>query len=141
MLKFDLFKEWLPSILDGSKPYLYNNVPEDDVTGEDFMLCRALSQYGDCIGVANIANQKLQGKVSSRLLYDFLFYAVPKKKRYSGKWGKQAKEIKEAEAIKKAFSCNDVRAKEYLALMNKKDVERLVKDYTEEGGQGGKRRN
>lgn len=134
MLKFDLFKEWLPSVLDGTKPYLYNNVPEHDVSDEDFMLCRALSQYGDCIGLANVANQKLQNKVDHKLLYDFLYYAVPKKKRWSGKWGKQAKEMKEVEVVKKAFCCNNARAREYLALMDKQSIEQLVKDYTDEGG-------
>ena len=98
------------------------------------MLCRALSQYSDCLGIANIANQKLHGKVSSRLLYDFLFYAIPKKKRYSGKWGKQAKELKEVEVVKKAFACNNARAREYLMLMSKEDIKQLVKDYTDVGG-------
>lgn len=139
MIKFDLFKEWLPSIVDGTKPYLYNDVPEQDVTDEDFMLCRALSYYADCLGFANIANQKLNGKVSSRLLYDFLYYAVPKKKRYSGKWGKQAKELKEAEAIKKAFGCNNARAREYLMLMSKESIKEIVDAYTNEGGRVGKK--
>lgn len=134
MLKFDLFKEWLPSILDGKVGYLYANVAENDVTAEDFMLLRALSQYQDCVGIANIANEKLHNKVASKLLYDFLFYGVPKKKRYSGKWGKQTKQIKELEVIQQAFQCNTKVAKEYMELIPKDELKALVKEYTDFGG-------
>lgn len=134
MIKFDLFKEWLPSITDGKVGYLYANVAENDVSGEDFMILRALSQYQDCVEIANLANQKLHDKVSSKLLYDFLFYGIPKKRRYSGKWGKQGKKAAELEAIQKAFNCNATRAKECMDLMSKDALKELVKDYTDTGG-------
>lgn len=139
MIKFDLFKEWLPSIIDGKVPYLYKNVPENDVKGEEFMLLRALSQYEDCVGVANLANEKMHGKLPAKLLYDFLFYAIPKKRRFSGKWGKQGKRPDDIEILQRAFNLNYTRAVEYMELMSDEDFKALVKEYTDEGGVSKKR--
>lgn len=138
MIKFDLFKEWLPSITDGKVGYLYTGVAENDVSAEDFMILRALSQYQDCVNITNLANEKLHGKVPSKLLYDFLFYGIPKKRRYSGKWGKQGKQAQELEVIQKAFKCNAKIAKEYLDLMTEKAIAEIVKEYTDIGGIGKK---
>ena len=134
MIKFDLFSEWLGSIIDGSHPHIYNNSVEQDIKNEDFMLLRSLSQYEDCLPYANIANEKMNGKIDPKLLYDFLFYAIPKKKRWSGKWGKVTNEDENIEVICKAFDCNRDRAREYLGLIPQDQLEQLVKDYTDFGG-------
>lgn len=136
MIKYDLFKEWLPSVVEGKGGHLYSNVAEQDVKNEDFMVLRALSHYQDCLPFASLANEKMNGKIAPKLLYDFLFYGIPKKKRFSGKWGHAFKEAKELEVVKKAFKCNNARAKEYMELMDKEVLKQLVKDYTNEGGRG-----
>lgn len=134
MIKFDLFKEWLPSIIDGKVSYIYAHVAENDVSNEDFMILRALSQYQDLVGIANLANEKLHGKTPSKLLYDFLYYSIPKKRRFSGKWGKQGKKMAELEIVAKAFNCNQARAKEYVGLMTDEALKELVEDFTDFGG-------
>lgn len=134
MIKFDLFSEWLASVLDGTVPHIYNNSVEQDVKNEDFMLLRSLSQFEDCLAYSNLANEKMNGKIDPKLLYDFLFYAIPKKKRYSGKWGKAVKEPEHIEVIARAFNCNRERAKEYSTLISKENLEQLVRDFTDMGG-------
>lgn len=129
-IKYDVFREWLPSITDGSKPYLYGK----DVTLEPFMLLRALSHFEDCLPYSNLANEKMNGKIDGKLLYDFLFYGIQKKKRWGGKWGKMEKESADLELIKRAFGCNKNIAKDYLRILEKNgELENLRRDYDEGG--------
>lgn len=128
-IKFDLFKEWVPSITDKKGRYLYSGVAENDVSEEIYMICRVLSQYEDCLPFANIVNQKMSDKIDAKLAYDFLYYIIPKYKRAFVTWGKTKKEIEDVELVKKAFNCNNERAKEYLNLMSPNQLEKMRGDF------------
>ena len=128
-IKFDLFKEWIPSITDKKGRYLYSGVADNDVSEEIYMICRVLSQYEDCLPFANIVNQKMSDKIDGKLSYDFLYYIIPKYKRAFVTWGKTKKEMEDVELVKKAFSCNNERAKEYLNLIFPEQLEKMRSNF------------
>ena len=128
-IKFDLFKEWIPSITDKKGRYLYSGVADNDVSEEIYMICRVLSQYEDCLPFANIVNQKMSDKIDGKLSYDFLYYIIPKYKRAFVTWGKTKKEMEDVELVKKAFNCNNERAKEYLSLISPEQLEKMRSNF------------
>ena len=128
-IKFDLFKEWIPSITDKKGRYLYSGVADNDVSEEIYMICRVLSQYEDCLPFANIVNQKMSDKIDGKLSYDFLYYIIPKYKRAFVTWGKTKKEMEDVELVKKAFNCNNERAKEYLNLIFPEQLEKMRSNF------------
>lgn len=128
-IKFDLFKEWIPSITDKKGRYLYSGVADSGVSEEIYMICRVLSQYEDCLPFANIVNQKMSDKIDGKLSYDFLYYIIPKYKRAFVTWGKTKKEMEDVELVKKAFNCNNERAKEYLNLISPEQLEKMRSNF------------
>ncbi len=66
--------------------------------------------------------------IDKKLQYDYYFYSVSKKKRFS-KWVKPEK-LKDIEVIKEVYGYSDTRAREVLDLV---PIEELYK-FIEKGG-------
>ena len=71
--------------------------------------------------------------MTKQMVYDFHFYAIPKKKRYS-KWSKASSDNKEElDLIVRHYQVNRVIALEYLKLLTPDDITNIKQMY-EVGG-------
>lgn len=101
---------------------------EKDYDG--FMTNRAFSLHADSILFANEANKFTD--IDKLMQYDFYFYGLRAKKRFS-KWPKKEK-LEELEVVKKAFGYNNKHAREALAILTHQQINSL-KQKQETGGQ------
>lgn len=112
------------------KQYLFNESTEYAFV--PFMINRALSQNVDTIMWANEMNKFRHG--TSEMVHDFLFYSIPKKKRYN-KWAKANNEDNEKiELLMKHYNVNRRVAISYLALL----TEQQLADIQQRNNIGGK---
>ena len=103
-----------------------------------YMVNKTMSFNLDTCLFANEINKYSQARLTDKQQYDFLYYAVPKKKRF-GKWIK-ADEMPNLEVVCKFFNCSIEKAKEYLKILNDDQIEE-IKTKMETGGRNGENRN
>jgi hypothetical protein len=94
-----------------------------------FMVNRAFSYYPDTVLHANEMNRA--SGIDNLLQHDYYKAAVRSKKRFS-KWHK-AEADATAALVAEAYGININRAREYLSLMSREDIE-AVKNITNKGG-------
>jgi cellulose synthase/poly-beta-1,6-N-acetylglucosamine synthase-like glycosyltransferase len=99
------------------------------------MINRALSQNADTCLLANEVN-RMAGTLDPKLQYDFLYYSVPKKKRFS-KWAKAQKNEK-INMIIEAYNISVRKAEEIIDLIEQQDFENL-ESYLSKGGKDSSR--
>lgn len=130
-MEFDLFKEWLPSITE-KRGYMFEKGKEEEIERKypSFMINRALSQYEDTVLFANEVN-RLSSSLDPKLQYDFLYYLVPKKKRFS-KWAKAQKSDK-INTLVEVYKISVRKAEEISDLLSEEDFENL-RNYLDKGG-------
>lgn len=94
-----------------------------------YMINRYLSAEFDTIFLAN--EMSLRTGIDKRMHFDFLRLAVPSRKRFF-KYIKKDK-IENELLIKKYYSCNHIKAKEYLEILTDEDIE-YIKNKLDSGG-------
>lgn len=130
-MKTDLFKDWIPSISQKTE-YLFeeNSIDIDNDELEKsypaYLINKTLSYQPDTVLAANEMNRLFF--LDPKLQYDFLFYIIPKKKRFF-KWEKGAKNEK-INMIKEAFSYSNEKAEDVVDLIE----EDQLKLYFNKGG-------
>lgn len=131
MMEFDLFKEWLPSITE-KRDYLFEKGKEEEIERKypSFMINRALSQYEDTVLIANEVN-RLSAFLDPKLQYDFLYYLVPKKRRFA-RWAK-AQRSDTINTLVEVYNISVRKAEEISDLFSEIDIENL-KAYLFKGG-------
>jgi len=98
------------------------NLISDDQTEKDYapwIVNKGLSYFPDTIFYANEMN--IRHGVDKKMQYDYLFYSIKKKKRFS-KWHKK-EELKNIALIKEYYDYNESNAKEALKLLSKDQIE------------------
>jgi hypothetical protein len=130
----DLFKDWLPSVTE-KKGYMFAEGDLDEIERKypAFMMNRALSQYEDTVLLANEMN--CSSHLDPKIQYDFLYYSVPKKRRFS-KWAKAQKDDT-INMISTIYQISTRRAEEVADLFSDEDIEAL-KQYQFKGGKNEK---
>ena len=112
--------EYLGSINTG-KEYLMN-----DATSEKeyvpFMINRGLSLFADTCLFANEMN--MRSDTPKKMQYDFYYYGVPKKKRFS-KWPKKEEKLDEVKALAEHMNISYEKAKVYLSILNPTQIEEI----------------
>jgi hypothetical protein len=96
---------------------------------QPYIINRALSQQRDLIYLANEMNAL--NNVDKDMHYAFLYYGVPKKRRY-GKWAKNEDDKESIRIIQEYYGYSYQRAKEVLPLLINKMAE--IKKKLEKGG-------
>lgn len=109
----DLFKEIIPSLLQGKEHQLDDN---DENSYNPFIINKSLSNHIDCIFHA--ANMNLYNTLDSRMQYDYYFHILKKYKRPYQKWNKY-KECDDILNIKTYYNCSSKKAREILTLLTK----------------------
>lgn len=92
-----------------------------------FVMNKCFSYFPDTIFYANRMNQA--AFLDKKLQYDYYFYSIPKRKRFS-KWIKP-EENKDIEVIKQVFGYSDRRAREVIDLLPMDKI----RDLVQKGGQ------
>ena len=94
-----------------------------------FLTNRALSQFIDCVLLANEMNQRHH--VDNKLQYDYLINRIRPKKRFK-KWDKK-QDNETIELIKEYYSCNNDKARVALSLLSKQQLD-IIKMKLNKGG-------
>lgn len=87
----------------------------------------AMSQHIDAILHANELNQLYQ-VLSPKMHYDYLFHSIRQMKRPFRKWAKKKDEDETIAILMEYYQVNKIRAKEYLNLLNKEELESILID-------------
>ena len=90
-----------------------------------YSIMNGLIQHPDLLPFAHFINHN--HKLKPAIVYQYLFDNIPKKKRF-GKWGK-AGEVKGVEEVKWYYKCNELRAMEIISLLDKPDLDNIIKSY------------
>lgn len=118
--------DFLNSIMRNGK-YLMNN-EQDEKDYIPFFINRGLSQQVDCLMLANDMN--LNNHLDAKLQYDYLFNTIRKRNRPYSKWAKRA-DNDAIQAVSKYYEVNFRRAKEYVAVLSKKQQDIIIKKMEE----------
>ena len=94
-----------------------------------FLTNRALSQFIDCILLANEMNQRHH--VDNKLQYDYLINRIRPMRRFK-KWDKK-QDNENIELIKEYYSCNNDKARVALSLLSKQQLD-IIKMKLNKGG-------
>lgn len=119
--------QWLNSI-NYEKNYILDNNNQKDYP--QFVINRCLYKHRDLIYYIDALNNI---NISNRMHYDFLFEAVPSKKRWLPFNNKKQENIDDIELVKKYYNVNNKRALEYYNILDESDINYLKK-YFEKGG-------
>lgn len=94
-----------------------------------FLVNKALSYHNDTIFFANEMNTR---DLDNRLHFTYLLHAVPKKKRFGGKWHK-TDSSEDIELVMKEFGYSRSKAIEALKLLSDETVAVIQKSYYKGG--------
>ena len=119
----DLFKEILPSILSTKKHCLHTE--QDEKSYPHFVVGRALSQFPDCVFLANAVNY--YPSLDNRLKYDFLLNSVKPYKRPFSKWAKKVETVDLA-VVKEYYGYSDAKALDALKILTPEQINSLKRE-------------
>lgn len=106
--------------LSYSKDYIFNEDTKKEYI--PYIVNKSFSFFADSVFYADAMNSIKT--VDLNLQYDFYFYSIPAKKRYTGKWYKN-ENAKDLETIKKIYQVNDTKAKDILKILTKDQMKYL----------------
>lgn len=86
-----------------------------------YMVNRGLSQHQDTILYANEMNKNPQ--LDNKMQHDFLFYAIPARKRL-GKWAKKV-DPAALDAIKEVYGYSDEKAHEAIKVLTDEQIKAI----------------
>lgn len=113
------------------KKHIFKDNPELENQYPAFMVNRGLSYFPDTIMYANQTNG--YSFLDNRLQYDFLFYGVTKRKRFS-KWAKKEPTADTIRLIMDYYKYSEAKAIEAASLL----TEEQIKTIEEKMYKGGK---
>ena len=94
-----------------------------------FITNRSLSQFIDCILLANEMNQRHH--IDNKLQYDYLINRIRPRKRFK-KWDKK-QDNENIEIIKEYYRCNNDKARVTLSLLSEQQLD-IIKKKLNKGG-------
>lgn len=124
----DIFKDFIPSILQSNKYQIENS--EDEKSYNPFLVNKALSSHLDVI--YHVYNMNLYPQLDKKMQYDYLFYGVRKCKRPFNKWLK-SKETDDIAMLREYYGYSLKKAKEVLSLLSKEQLD-FIREKTDLGG-------
>ena len=123
-------KEYLQAINETKKPLL----DSEDIMWEkkynSFLINRCLSMHYDTVMHSNEINGF--HFLPKRMQFHYFINSIRKRKRFGGKWLKQAK-IDNLECVKEYYGYSNSKAKQALNLLSKDQIE-LIKKEIYKGG-------
>ena len=120
--------DFLNAINDNKKDLFQDPQAEKDYA--PFMINRGLSFFPDTVLYANEMNRSVQ--IPSKWQFDFLKNSIPKKKRFS-KWFKKDATTEQLKLVMKHYNYSEKKAYEVLTILSPKQLIELQQAY-EHGG-------
>ena len=105
---------------------------QDEKEYTPFIVNRAFSNFRDTVLYVNEINL-LGGVLDKKLQYDFLFNAIPNKKRYSKWYKKKTNDDALVPILCEIYKYSQVKAEQVCSLLTKKQKEEIIKKF-EKGG-------
>lgn len=125
----DLFKDIIPS-LTFTKEHLIDENKLEPSKYPYVVVNKHFSFSSETIFLANEMN-KVQFTISPKQQYDFWFYILEPKKRFD-KWIKSPEEDENFSIVKEYYNCSDLKAKQYLKVLTKDQINIIKKRTTKE---------
>lgn len=119
--------DYLKTINDTKRDVMTTS--EDEEVYNPFLINRTLSYFSDTVGMANEMN--MFPHLDNRLQYGFLINIIRKRKRFSP-WMKPSEE-EDVNAVKEFYGCNNERAREFMSILTKEQIE-ILKKKVDKGG-------
>jgi Bacteriophage clamp loader A subunit len=104
--------------------------PEAEEDYPAVFINKGLSQFKDTLFAANEMNVNWLS-LDKKMQFDYLFHTVRKSNRFA-KWAK-GKEEPDLELIQTYFKCSPSKAKEYLKVLNKTQLDEIREKFTKGG--------
>ncbi len=102
---------------------LMDRDPECERAYLPFIVNRTFSNFAECVMPANIMN--CMNHLDKKMQYDYLYYAIKKKKRFS-KWEKSERDEIIEKLVSDYYKVSRVKAREYLSMMSENDKDELI---------------
>lgn len=118
MKPFDLINS-----LSNKSRHILSEEPLAEKEYNAFLTNRQLSQYYDTVMHSNLMNMHYD--LDKKMQYDFYFYAVPKKNRYSEKWSSPAVKSEDLINITRAYDYSKKRATEIYDLLKPEQIKEI----------------
>jgi hypothetical protein len=97
-----------------------------------FLMGKLFSVDQNFVSLANFLNRIGVHQLSKRAMYDFYFYTIPETRRFL-KYPKKEVDLKTTKYLMEYYSIGEKEAKDYLELLPKEDVKRIVNLYEKRG--------
>lgn len=107
-----------------------NEENEAEYAKSRYTIERFFSMFSDTTLLANELN-KISRNINNREHYDFLYYAVPKRKRFS-KWAKKVVD-KRVSDLSQSLQISEHKMKDIISVLNTEEIDHLIKEL-EKGG-------
>jgi hypothetical protein len=118
--------------ITNTKQHLMEQDPFAEKEYVAYLTNHSLSNFADTIFAANAMNTN--HLLDRRMQYDYLFYGVTKKRRYS-KWHKPKYDNRiEIDAIKAVFGYSEKKAQQAFETLKPEDVQKILKEWQHMNG-------
>jgi len=115
-----------PKLFDYLNSIFLKNKIDDLSAYSPFIINRFLSMDKELLPFAFFVNFN-SPFWTKELQYEFLFYAIPKKKRFIKYVKNKGKKLEKLKIIQDWFKINEEEAKEYLKILNDKQIKEIEK--------------
>jgi len=123
-MAIDLFKEWLPSIMETKKYLIRDELDEKDYNA--FMVNRALSLHQDCLFFANEMNGLYH--LPKKAQYEYLLKSIRARKRNFVPWPKKQNN-EDIKLVMRHFGYSQTKALQALNILTEEQLSSIRKLY------------
>lgn len=128
----------MPNPFEYAKSIMNKETYFEDVSGfSAFLMGKLFSADQNFVSLANFLNRLGVHQLSKRAIYDFYYHIIPKSRRWL-KYPKKEAELKNGKYLMEYFGIDENEAKDYLKILPKDDVKRIVNLYENQGVKRGK---
>lgn len=117
----------LNSINTGKEPVISRENEREYVP---YIVARCFSNFPDTLFHANELNSR--AVTDKKMHYDYLFYSLRKRKRFSP-WQKR-EESKAVDAVAWFYGVSSHKAREYITILEEGNIEKILQEYTNAHG-------
>lgn len=105
----------------------------EDISGfNPWITAKVYSVHENWVRLANAINLLGSNKLSPRAIYDFYYYTVPRNKRWLP-YPKTAKDPIQVQYVMEWFGVNEMVAKDYIDLLDKKELKKITDAFEKRG--------
>ena len=99
-----------------------------------YIINKALSMNPNYLSMINMVQKYTNSQITPKEVFNLYYNVLPTNFKYH-KWikGKKDKDLDKASLLATHFNCSVREAKDYIPLLGKKEVNRILKNYKQNG--------